>query len=165
MKGTVRSISLMALTGGLMFMTTGCATIFNKTSVVLYGYTDGMKVSENGKPIQVEQTYVGQSGMAGYSSGVTYYGAGFKVKRQRADHKILLEKDGKTKEVILKSKFATGTLIADLFTSGPLGILIDIVAGPLRTISKKYIDSQYEFGVAEQKSKHKLKKEFKKSFK
>ena len=163
MTAKLKSVALCAVIGVCM-AGTGCATM-TKTSVNLYGYTENMKVTENGVPLDIKLTYVGQSGMAGYSSGVTYYGAGVRLKRTKADHKILIEDGDKKVEVVLKSKFAVGTLLADIFLTGPIGIVVDVIAGPLKTTDKKHIDIQGELGNAPKKSKHKLKKEFKKSLK
>lgn len=164
MKKQISNFTIFAILC-VSFMTTGCATIFNSTPVNLYGYSNDMKVSENGVPLDVELTYVGHSGMAGYSSGRTYYGAGVMLKRSKQDHPILIESGGQKKEIVIKSKFATGALLADLFLSGPIGILVDFVAGPLRTTEIKQIDIQYELGNTAYKSKAKLKMDFKKSFK
>lgn len=164
MKKQITNFAILTLIC-VSFMTTGCATLFNSTPVNLYGYSDNMKVSENGVPLDVKLTYVGQSGLAGYSSERTYYGAGVMLKRSKEDHPILIENGSQKKEIVVKSKFATGALLADLFLTGPIGIIVDFVAGPLRTTKIKHIDIQYELGNSPYKSKSKLKREFKKSFK
>ncbi|HTA28680.1 MAG TPA: hypothetical protein VK809_12885 [Bacteroidia bacterium] len=152
----------LVLLGICSIMLNGCATIFGGMSpVVLYRYSADMTVSENGVPLEIKKTYFGHKGLG--DGGIDYYGAGIRLKAIKGKHIITIERNGKKTDVALKSKFGGKWLFFDIFLTGPIGIIVDACTGDWRVAKPKYIDCVGELGEEPKKSKHKLKREAKRS--
>ncbi len=103
MKTKLLNVGMVLGAAFLLQTVSSCATLLAKkeAEVVLYGATRGLKVTENGSPVRVEQ--VQSHGKAAGESVITFYAPGIKLDR-REDHTITLNDQGKSGTVVLESK-------------------------------------------------------------
>jgi len=153
----MKSICVFSLTISCILLSS-CATVFNSTQVTLYDCPNNIKVSENGQPIEVKQVVFGASQQS------TFYTSGMHLKRSKEDHVITLDNGSKKVDIPLKSTIAGGTIMADLVFTMGVGLIVDIIAGPLRTTKPQHIDVAYQLGkINKERSASELKKMTKKA--
>jgi len=73
------------------------------------------------------------------------------VKLKRGEsHKVTFEKQGyKSQTVMIDNDLLVGTLIADIFLGGLVGVIVDLVDGAMYTLTPKEIDAKLkEEGVS-----------------
>lgn len=115
-----------------------CATVYNKIPIYLSNTNTTTVITENGKPVEIKDVVVTSSGDA--TQTTTYYHKGMLIPRSKTDRHLVVEHDGKKADLVLESKFATGTFIADFWLGFGVGLVVDLVSGPIRTYKVKYYD-------------------------
>jgi hypothetical protein len=73
------------------------------------------------------------------------------VKLKRGEsHKVTFEKQGyKSQTIMIDNDLLVGTLIADIFLGGLIGVIVDLVDGAMYTLTPKDIDVKlHEEGVS-----------------
>jgi hypothetical protein len=161
-------LSNIAVTIALLSLSS-CASIVNNHPIAtLYHYSKDCKVTENGKELNLVESFAAHK-KAGYaqasyggegSGGTNYYIPGIQLEARPKKHTITIEKDGKTANVIIKGKTSGFYFILDLFLTGPIGLIIDASTAKWRVASPSYIDVTAALGETAKVSRHKLKKEF-----
>lgn len=130
---------LIALLAGTTFsvLFTGCATIYNDVPIYFDNTTPSTTLTENGKKLDIEWVVYTSSGDA--VSTTIYSRKGIKVPRSKEDRHLTIERDGKKADFTLETKFATAMAVADFWLGG-VGLVVDLVKGPLRTYKVKNYD-------------------------
>lgn len=134
----IKKIIVLFVGMGIAMLFNSCATVYNKVPIYFYNTTANTNLYQDGKKVDIGWVVSGSSGDA--TQTTTYYRKGIKVKRSREDKKMTIERDGKKVDFVLESKFATGTLISDIWFGFGVGLIVDLVAGPLRTYKIKNYD-------------------------
>lgn len=126
----------------------------------MYGATTSLKVSENGANVAVDLVH--SHGKAAGETVITFYAPGIKLDR-RESHTITLTDKDKSATVVLESKVSAGWVTINLFTSGPIGMIIDASTKKWKTLKPRYVDVNAALNGTKPLSKRKMKKGIKKA--
>lgn len=123
-------------------MLTGCATMFSgtQTEVVFVDMPRDLKVSENGKQLDVQKVLANVKGNAD-ESVTKYLAPGVMLDKKVKKHTLTLEANGKTSNVVVRLGAGSRWIITDIFFGGcVLGLTVDAITMKWRVARNKYID-------------------------
>lgn len=129
---------ILSMGVGIILSFSSCATLYNKVPIYFSNVTENTTISENGQKLDLGWVVSNSSGDA--TQTTIYYRKGIKLKRSKEDRHLTIESEGKKADFVVESKFATSTLICDFFFGFGIGIVVDVVAGPLRSYKIKDYD-------------------------
>lgn len=152
-----QTLTVLAIASTSVFFTS-CATLFSgkTTPVILVNCPKGIKVSDNGSPLSVQR--VQSHGKHSSEVTVTYYAWGVELDKKQKHHKLTFESNGVQKSHDVKLKANGAFVVLDLFTTGPLGIIIDAATKKWRKAKDRHIDVNAVLTGTEPLSQRKLKK-------
>jgi hypothetical protein len=169
MKLTLKLVACLSLTS-ITLLNTGCATLLGSRTadVVLYDAPEDLKVTDNGTPIETERVFSSAKSKTNYENTVTktttYYSMGVKLKK-KVKHTLELKSAGKSTTLEIKPKMAGGWFVLDLFTTGPIGLIVDGGTKNWKILKPAHIDVPAVLNGTKQRSSKRLKKDLRKSFK
>jgi hypothetical protein len=151
-----------------VIFTSSCATLLapKNSQVVLYDSPTDLEVTENGSRIRIERVMADAKTRTNYEGTVTktteYYTNGVKLDRTKK-HTLQLKSNDKTVTLELKPRMSGGWLIVDLFTTGPIGIIIDASTKKWKVFKSKNVDVPALLNGTTPRSSKKLKKDLRTS--
>jgi hypothetical protein len=149
---------------------TSCATLFSRKTadVVLYDVPKDLEVKDNSVPVTMVEVFSSAKSRTNYENTVTktttYYSPGVQLDK-KVKHILELSSGGKSALVQVKSKMSGTWFVLNLFTTGPLGLIIDGSTKNWRVLKPRHIDVPALLNGTKQRSAHRLKKDLRKQFK
>lgn len=156
----------LALTG-IVLLNSGCATMFSHKGydVILYDAPEDLKVTDNGSPVDVHKVFSHSKTKQSYASTTavttSYYTSGVTVDKTKK-HTLELKSGGKTASIVLKHRVSGIWFVLDLFTTGPIGIIVDASTHKWRKIKNHRIDAPAVINGTKSRSANQLEKDLKK---
>ncbi len=161
-------MSLALLTPTLL--NTGCATILSgkNADIVLYDVPKDLEIKDNSVPVEIVKVFSSAKSRKNYENTIrttTIYSSPGIQLNKKVKHILELTSGGKSVIIQVKSKLSGGYLFADIFLTGPIGIIIDAATKNWKTLRPKHLDVPALFNGTKQRSAHRLQKDLRKSFK